>query len=183
VEEQGNEVRAEYGTQLLKYLSVQLTRDFGKGFGERELRKIRQFYLMFPIRDTLRPELGWSHYRLILRVQDERARNFHIAECIKSRWSVRQLQRQINTLFYDRLLSSQDKGGVAGEIGSTVPPLDPRDFIRNPYVLGFSNIPSSPTLYERDLETYIIDHLQTFLLELGVVFSFVGCHQRILFGW
>ena len=94
----GNE-RAEYGTQLLKYLSEQLTCDFGKGFEERELRKIRQFLLAFPIRDALRPELGWTHYRLVLRVSEDKARSFYIDECIKSKWSPRQLERQINTLF------------------------------------------------------------------------------------
>ena len=96
VEAQAGNERAEYGTQLLKYLSEQLTRDFGKGFEERELRKIRQFYLTFPIRDSLRPELGWTHYRLALRVPESKARNFYIDECVKSRWSTRQLERQIN---------------------------------------------------------------------------------------
>jgi hypothetical protein len=95
-----------------KLSTEQLTRDFGKGFEERELRKIRQFYLTFPIRDALRPELGWTHYRLVLRVSDVKARNFYIEECVKSRWSTRQLERQIHTLFYERLLSSQNKEAV-----------------------------------------------------------------------
>ncbi|MCL2042045.1 MAG: DUF1016 N-terminal domain-containing protein, partial [Bacteroidales bacterium] len=106
VEAQAGNERAEYGTQLLKYLSERLTQEFGKGFEERELRKIRQFYLTFPIRDAVRPELGWTHYRLIMRAENENARNFYIDECIKSNWSTRQLERQINTHFYERLLSS-----------------------------------------------------------------------------
>jgi predicted nuclease of restriction endonuclease-like (RecB) superfamily len=181
VEAQGNEERAEYGTQLLKYLSQQLTRDFGKGFEERELRKIRQFYLLFPIRDAVRPELGWTHYRLILRVQDDKARNFYIDECVKSRWSTRQLERQINTHFYERLLSSQNKEAVAAEIQNAVPKPDPKDFIRNPYVLEFLDIKPSSALYEKDLESSIINHLQTFLLEMGRGFSFVARQKRISF--
>jgi hypothetical protein len=104
VEVQGNNERAEYGAQLLKYLSEQLTRDFGKGFDESNLRLIRQFYLTFPIRDAVRHELSWTHYRKIMKVQKDLARNFYIDECIKSNWSTRQLERQINTHFFERLL-------------------------------------------------------------------------------
>jgi predicted nuclease of restriction endonuclease-like (RecB) superfamily len=121
----GNE-RAEYGTQLLKYLSEQLTRDFGKGFTVTNLTYMRQFYTTFPIRHALRDKLGWTHYRLILKVMDETARNFYIDECVKSNWSTRQLERQINTHFYERLLLSHmlwlterntvsDSGNIAGE--------------------------------------------------------------------
>ena len=173
VEVQGNNERAEYGTQLLKYLSGQLTRDFGKGFDERELRKIRQFYLTFPIRDAVRPELYWTHYRLIMRAENEIARNFYIDECIKSNWSTRQLERQINTHFYERLLSSRDKEAVSSEIQKTAPAPEPKDFIKNPYVLEFLNITPTPELYEKDLETALISHLQSFLLEMGRGFSFI----------
>jgi len=158
-----------------------MSRDFGKGFEERELRKIRQFYLAFPIRDALRPELGWTHYRLVLRVSDVKARDFYIDECVKSRWSTRQLERQINTLFYERLLSSQNKEAVAAEIQKTAPPPDPKDFIRNPVVLEFLDIKPTPGLYEKDLETALINHLQSFLLEMGRGFSFVARQKRISF--
>jgi predicted nuclease of restriction endonuclease-like (RecB) superfamily len=181
VEAQGDNERAEYGTQLLKYLSEQLTHDFGKGFEERELRKIRQFYLTFPIRDAVRPELGWTHYRLILRVSSNKAREFYMDECVKSRWSTRQLERQINTHFYERLLSSQNKEAVATEIQKTATPLEPKDFIRNPYVWEFLDIKPSPDLYEKDLESAIINHLQAFLLEMGRGFSFVARQKRISF--
>ena len=130
VEAQAGNERAEYGTQLLKYLSQQLTRDFGKGFDESNLRLIRQFYLAFPIRDAVRHELAWTHYRLIMKVQNERTRNFYIDECIKSNWSTRQLERQINTLFYERLLSSQDKEAVAAEIQRTATPFNPKELIK-----------------------------------------------------
>ena len=181
VDAQGDNERAEYGTSLLKYLSQQLTQDFGKGFEERELRKIRQFYLTFPIRDAVRPELSWTHYRLIMRVNNENSRNFYIDECIKSQWSTRQLERQINTHFYERLLVSQDKEAVAAEIHRTAPAPQPKDFIKNPCVLEFLDIKPSPELYEKDFETSIIKHLQAFLLEMGRGFSFVARQKRISF--
>ncbi|MDR2763170.1 MAG: PDDEXK nuclease domain-containing protein [Planctomycetaceae bacterium] len=181
VESQAGDERAEYGSQLLKYLSEQLTRDFGRGFDESNLRYIRQFYLTFPIRDALRHELGWTHYRIILKVLDEKARQFYIDECVKSRWSTRQLERQINTHFYDRLLSSQDKESVSTEIQKTAAPLDLKDFIRSPYILEFLDIKSAHNLYEKDLETAIINHLQSFLLEMGRGFSFVARQKRISF--
>ena len=181
VEAQGNNERAEYGTQLLQYLSQRLTKDFGKGFDERELRKIRQFYLTFPIRDALRPELSWTHYRLMMRKENPAARNFYIDECIKSNWSTRQLERQINTHFYERLLASQNKEAVAAEIQETAPAPHPRDFIKNPVVLEFLDIKPSPELYEKDMETAVIKHLQAFLLEMGRGFSFVARQKRISF--
>jgi len=181
VEVQGNNERAEYGTQLLKYLSERLTRDFGKGFDESNLRYIRQFYLSFPICDALRHELSWSHYRLIMRVNDDKARNFYIDECIKSQWSTRQLERQINTHFYERLLASQNKDAVSAEIQSSAPVPHPKDFIKNPAVLEFLNIKPSPDLYEKDLESAIINHLQAFLLEMGRGFSFVARQKRFSF--
>jgi len=181
VEEQGNNERAEYGAQLLKYLSEQLTRDFGKGFTVTNLTYMRQFYNMFPIRHALRDELAWTHYRLIMKVENDKARNFYIDECIKSNWSTRQLERQINTHFYERLLSSQNKEAVAAEIQKTAPAPAPKDFIKNPYVLEFLNIKPSPELYEKKLESALIEHLQSFLLELGRGFSFVARQKRISF--
>ncbi len=171
VEAQAGNERAEYGSRLLKYLSEQLTKDFGKGFDESNLRLIRQFYISFPIRDAVRHELSWTHYRLIMKVENETARNFYIDESIKSRWSTRQLERQINTCFYERLLTSQNKDAVAAEIQHTAPAPEPKDFIKSPYVLEFLNIKPSPELYEKDLETAIINHLQDFL----------GNGQRFLF--
>ena len=181
VETQAGNERAEYGSQSLKYLSEQLTRDFGKGFDESNLRYIRQFYLTFPICDTLRHELSWSHYRKIMKVENERARNFYIDECVTSNWSTRQLERQINTHFYERLLASQNKEAVAAEIQRTAPATNPKDFIKNPYVLEFLNIKPSPELYENNIESALIEHLQSFLLELGKGFSFISRQKRISF--
>jgi predicted nuclease of restriction endonuclease-like (RecB) superfamily len=181
VETQGNTERAEYGEYLLKFLSERLTQDFGKGFDMSNLRNIRHFYLTFPIRDALRHELGWTHYRLIMRVKDGNARNFYIEECAKSMWSVRQLERQINTMFYHRLLSSQDKESVSAEIQKTAQSLNPKDFIKSPAVLEFLGVKPSHNLYEKDLETHIINHLQDFLLEMGRGFSFVARQKRFSF--
>ncbi len=181
VEAQAGNERAEYGTQLLKYLSERLTQDFGKGFTMTNLKYIRQFYLTFPIRHALRDELAWTHYRLIMRVENEQARNFYIDESIKSNWSTRQLERQINTHFYERLLASQNKEKVADEINYTAPAAEPKDFIKNPYVLEFLNVKPAPEFYEKNLETAIINHLQSFLLEMGRGFSFVARQKRISF--
>jgi len=181
VEAQAGNERAEYGAQLLKYLSERLTQDFGKGFDESNLRLIRQFYLTFPIRDALRHKLSWTHYRQIMKVSSEMARDFYIEESIKSNWSTRQLERQINTHFYERLLSSQNKEAVSQEIQKTAPAPAPKDFIKNPYVLEFLNIKPSPELYEKHLESALIEHLQSFLMEMGRGFSLVARQKRISF--
>ena len=178
VERQGGKSRAEYGSGLIKELSAQMTKDFGKGFTIANLKNMRQFYLTFPNGYALRSELSWSHYRLLMRVENERARSFYLDECVKSRWSARQLERQINTLFYERLLSSKDKAGVASEIKKLEPERMPEDVIRDPYVLEFLGISPNADFYESDLESALITHLQKFLLELGRGFSFVARQKR-----
>lgn len=170
----GENDRAAYGKQVIQYLSKQLTAEFGQGFSEQGLRNMRQFYRMFPIRSTVWSKLSWSHYKLLMRVQDEKARNFYTEEAAKSGWSVRQLQRQINTMYYQRLLASQDKQSVAAEIETTVPKLEYEKIVKDPYVLEFLDLPKNEHFYESDLEQALIDHLQKFLLELGRGFSFVA---------
>ena len=115
-EAQGESERTEYGTGLLKYLSEKLTSEFGKGFTITNLKYMRMFYIAFPNRHSLRDQLSWTHYRLLLKVEDEKARQFYLDECSKSNWSTRQLERQINSFYYQRLLSSQDKDSVRNEI-------------------------------------------------------------------
>ena len=112
----GENDRAEYGRNLLKYLSERLTAECGKGFDDSNLRRMRQFYLAYPIRDTLCHELSWSHYRVLMKIADKTVRDFYTEECAKSAWSVRQLERQINTMYYQRMLASKDKASVAAEI-------------------------------------------------------------------
>ena len=151
-----------------------MTDEFGKGFTVRNLRHMRQFYLAFPIRNTLCAELSWSHYRLLMRVSDEKARNFYTEEAVKSGWSVRQLERQINTMYYKRILASRDKESVAAEIQTTEPKPEYEKIIKDPYVLEFLDLPKNEHYYESNLEQALIDHLQKFLLELGRGFSFVA---------
>ena len=177
----GENDRAEYGKGLLKYLSERLTAEFGKGFTIANLRNMRQFYLTYPKRYTLCSELSWSHYRILMRIDDENRRNWYTEECAKSGWSVRQLERQINTLFYDRLLASKDKEPVRNEIQSTEPKPEYEKIIRDPYVLEFLDLPVNPHFYERDLEQGLIDHLQKFLLELGRGFCFESRQKKISF--
>lgn len=170
----GENDRAAYGKQVLKILSERLTAEFGRGFGISALRTMRQFYYTFPIQHTLCVELSWSHYRLLMRVQDEDARNFYTEEAAKSGWSVRQLQRQINTMYYQRMLASQDKQSVAAEIETTVPKPEYEKIVKDPYVLEFLDLPKNEHFYESDIEQALIDHLQKFLLELDRGFSFVA---------
>ncbi len=178
---QGGERRAEYGQQLLKSLSARLTADFGKGFTTSNLGYMRQFYLTFPMYHAVRGELGWTHYRLLLRVQNDKARRFYLEECAKAGWSTRQLERQINSFFYERLLASRDNAAVAEEITSLEPPGRPEDIIRDPYVLEFLGLEPHASFFEKELEQALIEHLQHFLLELGRGFSLVARQKRITF--
>ena len=145
------------------------------------LKNMRQFYLTFPNGYALRSELSWTHYRLLMRVENENAREFYMQEAVKSQWSTRQLERQINSFFYERLLSSKNKEQVAAEIQTLEPAKKPEDIIRDPYVLEFLGLASNDDFYESDLEQALITHLQKFLLELGRGFSFVARQKRITF--
>ena len=181
IEEQGGNEKAEYGTGLLKELSKQMTQDFGKGFTVTNLKYMRQFYLTFPNSHALRDELSWTHYRLLMKVENDNAREFYMQEAVKSQWSTRQLERQINSFFYERLLSSKNKEQVAAEIKTLEPAKKPEDVIRDPYVLEFLGLTPNDDFYESDLEQALITHLQKFLLELGRGFSFVARQKRITF--
>lgn len=179
-EQQGSE-RAEYGKSLIRNLSIKLTIELGKGFDERELRRMRQFYIVYPIRGALRPELGWTHYRFLLRVENEKARSWYLTEAAEQNWSTRALERQINSLYYERLLMSRDMSSVVDEMRENTAPLapDPKDIIKDPYVLEFLGLKDNPDFREAELETAIIGKLQAFMLELGKGFAFVARQQRI----
>ena len=181
IEEQGGVHRAEYGAGLIKELSEQMTKDFGKGFTASNLKNMRQFYQTFPNGYALRSELSWTHYRLLMRVENDTARQFYLDEAVKSQWSTRQLERQINSFFYERLLSSKNKEAVSQEIRALEPSKTPEDLIRDPYVLEFLGLTPNDDFYESDLEEALITHLQKFLLELGRGFSFVARQKRITF--
>lgn len=178
-EDQRGKTRAGYGEYLLKELSARLTNDFGKGFDESNLRNIRKFYTVFPIRDAVRHELSWTHYRLLLKVEKHDVRQFYINECIQNNWSTRQLERQINSFYYERLLSSKNKNKVRAEIQKLESELSPHDVIKDPYVLEFLGLRENRDYLERELEQGLIDKLHDFLLELGKGFSFVARQKRI----
>lgn len=153
----GDSSRATYGKQVLEELSERLSAEFGKGFDARNLRNMRQFYLAYPKWNTVCSELSWSHYRLLMRVEDHQARLFYTSEAVKSGWSVRQLQRQINTMYYHRILASKDKKSVAEEIDTTVPKPSYEKIIKDPYVLEFLDLPANEHYYESNLEQALID--------------------------
>jgi len=178
-EEQSGKARAEYGKAILEELAIRLTTEYGKGFDARELRKMRQFYLNFAKWDAVRPELTWTHYRLLLRVENAQAREWYMNEAVTENWSSRQLDRQISVLYYERLALSHDKGPVRVEAVDKIEKIEPEQFIRNPYVLEFLNLKEYPALRENCLEQALIDNLQAFLLELGKGFSFVARQKRV----
>lgn len=170
----GESDRAPYGRQVLNDISRRLSTEFGRCYSVQGLRNMRQFYLAFPQISDLSSELSWSHYRLLMRVNDKKARFFYAHESVKAGWSVRQLQRQINTLYYNRILASKDPDKLSAEIHSSVPRPEYEKIIKDPYVLEFLDLPQNEHFYESELEQALIDHLQKFLLELGRGFSFVA---------
>ncbi len=203
-EEQKGKARAGYGQALLANLALHLTAEFGKGFSEANLRNFRQFYSCFPIRytlcselaadhstetsqnaasirNTVRAELTWSHYRLLIRVEKPDARTWYMNEAAEQNWSVRALERQINSLYYERLLKSRNKAPVIKEMREKTDLLAPApgDIIKDPYVLEFLGIPDRSRFRESELEQAIAGKLQDFLLELGKGFAFVARQQRI----
>ncbi|MBI3585262.1 MAG: DUF1016 domain-containing protein [Nitrospinae bacterium] len=178
-DEQKGKAKAGYGEYLLTNLAERLTKDFGKGFDESNLRYMRKFYIVFPIRDALRHELSWTHYRLLIRVEKEAARNFYLKECINSNWSTRELERQICSLLFERLALSRDKKGVLELAKKGHHIAVPSDIVKDPYVLEFLGLEKHEKHLEKDIEQALIDKLQHFLLELGKGFSFVARQQRI----
>jgi|SRR6185437_13090657 len=179
-EEQNGQNRAEYGTQQLEYLAQRLQMDFGRGFDARNLRNMRRFYLVYPIWNAVRTELGWTHYRILIRIENEAAREWYANESIINQWSYRALERQISTLYYERLLSSKEKSPVVKEAHNKTALLknNVKDYLRDPYIIDFLNL-SSDSLFESTIEQGLIDNLQKFLLELGRGFAFVARQQRI----
>jgi predicted nuclease of restriction endonuclease-like (RecB) superfamily len=179
--EQEGARRAEYGKQLLSKLAKSLTEEFGKGFDVSNLRYMRLFYQAFPIRDALRHELSWTHYRRLLRVDNKLARHWYMNESAIQNWSSRALERQINTLYYERLLTSRDRPAVEHEAATHIQNMKahPRDFIRDPVILEFLGMPNAGLTQETHLEQALIHQLQAFLLELGKGFAFIARQQRI----
>lgn len=178
-EEQNGEQRAEYGSFLIKTLAEALEPEFGTGFSARQLERFRQFYRTFPIASALRTEFSWTHYKLMLSIDNEDKRAFYEAESIHNLWNARELERQINSQLYERLLLSNDKKAVLAVAKKERLPEKAEHIIKDPMVLEFLGLKQESNYYEQDLESAIISHLQEFLLELGNGFAFVARQKRI----
>ena len=179
LEQQKGKERADYGKQLIKSLAKELQPEFGSGFSVRILELARQFYKIFPKTNALHSQLNWTQYRFIIRIGDTDKRSFYIAETVKNNWSSRQLERQINSGLFERLLLSNDKQSVLNMAKGESSPVKASEIIKDPMILEFLGLEKKPAYYEKDLETAIITHLQDFLLELGNGFSFVSRQKRI----
>jgi predicted nuclease of restriction endonuclease-like (RecB) superfamily len=182
-EEQKGELRANYGKQIIKTLSVKLTKDFGQGFSIRNIEQMRQFYIAYSIPQTLSAEfkLSWSHYLILMRISDENERRFYEVESIKNNWSLRELKRQLNSALYTRLSISKDKNQIL-ELSTKGQIIEkPIDVIKDPYVLEFLGLEEKSSYSESELEQKLIDKIEHFLLELGTGFTFVARQKRITF--
>ena len=192
-EEQNGNERADYGKQLIKTLSIKLTADFGKGFSQRNLEQMRQFYLVYSKAQTLSAEfkednkpfrkfqLSWSHYLKLMRIEDVNERNFYEIESYKNNWSLRELERQYNTALYTRLSLSRNGSQVRRLAKEGQLLQKPQDAIKDPYILEFIGLPEQSTYSESELEQKLIEKLEHFMLELGTGFTFVARQQRISF--
>ncbi len=179
VEEQGEKERADYGSFLIKNLAKELQPQYGSGFSVRQLEICRQFYKTFPITNALRSQLNWTQYKLLIRIDSEQKRQFYIAESVKNNWSARQLERQINSQLFERLLLSNNIEDVLAVANKEKVPIKATEIIKDPMILEFLGLQRTATYYEKDLETAIINNLQHFILELGNGFSFVARQKRI----
>ena len=181
-EEQNGKETAEYGKEILQNLSKELTEEFGKGYSYRTLREIRQFYLMFSDFEkwrTVSAKLTWSHFQKVLRISDKKARIFYLTEAAENMWSVRTLDRNISTLYYDRIVASIDKKTVEDEMKEKTKKLQAEEFIKNPVVLEFLDLPTNMSYTESQLEKALTDDIQKFMMELGKGFAFVERQQHI----
>lgn len=206
-DEQNGEKRAEYGREQLKFISENLTKKFGKGFSETNLKQMRMFFLSYSIRQTVSDEsvklisstlltnssntisqtesakfnLSWSHYLKLMRIKDPNERKFYEIESYKNNWSLRELQRQYDSALYARLSLSKNKEEILqlAEKGQIIE--KPKDLIKDPYVLEFLGLSEKPHYSENELESELIDKLEHFLLELGTGFTFVARQDRITF--
>jgi predicted nuclease of restriction endonuclease-like (RecB) superfamily len=178
-EKQQGKERAEYGAYLIKSISDVFQPQFGTGFSVRQLELNRQFYRTFPNTNALRSQLSWTHYRTLIRIDNQDKIEFYIAEATKNNWTARQLERQINSQLFERLLMSNDIHSVLAVARDEKSPSDAKEIIKDPMVLEFLGLRRETSYYEKDLESAIITHLQDFLLEIGNGFSFVARQKRI----
>ena len=178
-EQQGKE-RADYGTYLIKRLAQEIEPEYGSGFGERQLKFCRQFYKTYPNGNALRSQLNWTQYRMLIQIPDPDKREYYELETVNEGWTGRQLERQINSMLYERLLLSNDKESVLAVARKARTPETPQEIIKDPMVLEFLGLERKAAYYEKDLESAIISHIADFLLEMGKGFSFVARQKRLL---
>ena len=178
-EQQGKE-RAEYGKYLIRNLAKGIEPEYGSGFSVRQLEMCRQFYRTYPIANTLCAQLNWSQYKLLISIPDPDKREYYQLEAVNECWTKRQLERQINSMLYERLLLSNDKESVLAVARKERVPESPQEIIKDPMVLEFLGLEKKASYYEKDLESAIITHLADFLLEMGKGFSFVARQKRLL---
>lgn len=178
-EQQGKD-RADYGSYLIKNLAANLAPDYGSGFSVRQLELCRQFYRVYPITNTVCSQLNWSQYKLLIRIPDKDKREYYQLEAVNEGWNKRQLERQINSMLYERLLMSNDKENVLAVARKERVPESPLEIIKDPMVLEFLGLERKPAYYEKDLENVLLNHITEFLLELGKGFTFVERQKRIL---
>lgn len=180
IEEQKGQDRAEYGAYLLQNIATEIEKEFGSGFSVRQLERARQFYRTYPIASAVRSQLNWYQYRLLIQIDDNDKREYYELEAANNNWTGRELERQINSGLYERLLLSNDKKAVLEVARKERIPESPTEIIKDPMVLEFLGLRPEATYYEKDLERALITNLQAFLLELGNGFSFVARQKRIL---
>lgn len=178
-EQQGKE-RADYGSYLIRNLAREIEPEFGSGFGVRQLEMCRQFYRVYPIANALRSQLNWSQYRMLIQIPDADKREYYELEAVNEGWTGRQLERQINSLLYERLLLSNDKEQVLAVARRQRVPESPHEIIKDPMVLEFLGLERKAAYYEKDVESAIISHIADFLLEMGKGFSFIARQKRLL---
>jgi predicted nuclease of restriction endonuclease-like (RecB) superfamily len=179
-EEQMGKKRADYGSFLIKGLAEQLAPEYGSGFSVRTLEQARQFYRTFPIANALRSQLNWTQYRLLIQIEDTSKREYYELEAVRNAWTGRELERQINSSLYERLLLSTDKEAVMAIARNERLPEKPQEIVKDPMILEFLGLERKPHYYEKELETALIEHLQHFMLELGNGFCFVARQKRFL---
>ena len=179
-EEQQGKERADYGAYLIQNLANELEPEYGSGFTVRQLERSRQFYRTFPIASALRTQLNWSQYKMLISIEDSSKREYYELEAVKNGWTGRELERQINSGLFERLLLSNDKESVMAVARSQRLPELPHEIVKDPMILEFLGLERKPQYYEKDLELALIEHLQQFMLELGNGFCFVARQKRFL---
>ena len=179
-EEQHGKERADYGAYIVKTLADKLEAEYGSGFGVRQLERARQFYRIYPIASTVRTQLNWSQYKMLISIDDPDKREYYELESVNNAWTARETERQINSQLYERLLLSNDKEAVLAVARKERIPETPQEIIKDPMVLEFLGLERQSAYYEKDVENAIITHIADFLLEMGKGFSFVARQKRIL---